>query len=435
MVAVINPLLVFPTLLALASASSQHVTPLPWQQCPLPNSIDQAHHSQICLESEYSRLGNTTKKVEHRPPPSWVRSKPCTKSGKTEYCAFTKRSFSGSEGVSVVTTPERIARLAKGIFSDKGSQIRLPHSSASSYEDAEIPGKGIGLIATKPIRAGQSIMTRTPAVMIDRSCLDALTNDASVALLIQGVEALPTVHRDRYLNLTTHMDVASRQMRISQIFAVNSFRTGVGDQGADFHSVFTEISRLNHDCRPNCVYYFDPDTVSNKVYAVRDIMPGEEITVSYIDGFQTTEARRERLHEHWGFDCGCPACTAEPHLEAESDARIEQILQLWSELDDYSAAAATSAKAPSPEKAELLVELYRLERLEGRLQEAYYRAAVEYLGVGKIAPAMRYARLCIDSGLKFKGPGKPFITSMEDLLRDPKGHKYWMFRMPNSRDV
>lgn len=182
------------------------------------------------------------------------------------------------------------------------------------------------------------------------------------------------------------------------------------------------------------MYYFDPDTVSNKVYAVRDIMPGEEITVSYIDGFQTGAARRERLHKHWGFDCGCPACTAEPHLQAESDVRIGQILQLWSELDDYSA-TATSAKAPSPEKAELLVELYRLERLEGRLQEAYYRAAVEYLGVGKIAPAMRYARLCIDSGLKFKGPGKPFITGMENLLRNPKRHKYWKFRMSKSGEV
>ncbi|KAK7969955.1 hypothetical protein PG996_001608 [Apiospora saccharicola] len=434
MVAATNPLLVFPTLLALASASSQHVTPSLSQQCPLPNSINQAQHSQICLKSESSRLNNTTKKVRHSSPPSWVRSKPCTKSGKTEYCAFTKPSFSGREGVSVVTTPERISRLAKGIFSDEKSQARLPHSSASSYEDAEIPGKGIGLIATKPIRAGQRIMTRTPAVMIDRSALDALSEDVAVALLVQGVEALPTVHRDRYLNLTTHLDVPDRQMRISQIFAVNSFRTGVGDQGADFHSVFTEISRLNHDCRPNCVYYFDPETVSNKVYAVRDIMPGEEITVSYIDGFQTSGARRARLHEHWGFDCGCPACTAEPHLQAESDGRIEQILQLWSELDDYSA-TTVSAKAPSPDKAELLVELYRLERLEGRLQEAYYRAAVEHLGVGQIAPAMRYARLCIDTGLKFKGPGKPFITSMEDLLRNPKGHKYWKFRMPKSRDV
>ncbi|KAK7951081.1 uncharacterized protein PG986_006809 [Apiospora aurea] len=429
--------LILPTLFAYASASSQLVTPLISQQCPLPKPIYHHPQSQICLESESApaRLGNITKKVEQQVPPSWVRSKPCISAGKTEYCAFTKPSFSSSEGVSVVTTPERLSKLAKGIFSDKRGQAQLSHNSADSYEDAEIPGKGIGLMATKPIRTGQRIMARTPAVMLDRGALDTLSEDESVELLIQGVEALPSIHRDRYLNLTTHISVPSREMRISQIFAVNSFRTGVGDQGADFHSVFTEISRLNHDCRPNCVYYFDPETLSNKVYAVRDIMPGEEITVSYIDGFQTAAGRRARLHEHWGFECGCPACTAEPYLVSESDSRIEQILQLWSELDDYSANASTSAKAPSPEKAELLIELYRLERLEGRMQEAYYRAAVEYLGVGKIAQAMRYARLCIDSGLKFKGPGKVFIASMEDLLKNPTGHKYWRFRLSESTDA
>ncbi|KAK8125789.1 SET domain-containing protein 5 [Apiospora kogelbergensis] len=370
-----------------------------------------------------------TKKAEHQLPRSWVRGNHCFISGKTEYCAFAKPSFGNSEGVAVVTTPERVSKLATGIFSDKGGQTQPSHESVSFYEDAEIPGKGIGLIATKPIRAGQRIMARTPAVMIDRSALDTLSENESVALLVQGVEALPDLHRSRYLNLTTHGSFVDRQARISQIFAVNSFRTWVGDQGADFHSVFTEISRLNHDCRPNCVYYFDPETLSQKVYAVRDIMVGEEITVSYIDGFQSSAARRERLHEHWGFACGCPACTAESYLVAESDSRIEQILKLWAELDDYS---PSSTKAPTPEKAELLIELYRLERLEGRLQEAYYRAAIEYLGIGKIAPAMRYARLCIDSGLKFKGPGKPFITSMEDLLRNPKGHKYWMFRVRKS---
>ncbi|KAK6865229.1 hypothetical protein PG990_005327 [Apiospora arundinis] len=423
--------LIFPTLLACASASTRVVAPpLPLQQCPLPNSIYQPQ-SEICLKTESSHLGNTTKKIDQLPP-SWVRGNHCINSGRTKYCAFTKPSFSSNEGISLITTPKRVSKLATGILSDKKDHTQTPQHSASFYEDAEIPGKGIGLMATKPIRAGQRIMTRTPAVMIDRSALDTLSEDESIALLVQGVEALPEVHRNRYLNLTTHMTVVDRQMKISQIFAVNSFRTGVGDQEADFHSVFTEISRLNHDCRPNCVYYFDPETLSNKVYAVRDIMVGEEITVSYIDGFQTSTARRERLHEHWGFACGCPACTAEPYLMAESDSRIEQILHLWGELDDYS---PTSTKAPTPEKAELLIELYRLERLEGRLQEAYYRAAIEYLGVGKIAPAMKYARLCIDSGLKFKGPGKPFITSMEDILRDPKGHKYWRFRIRKSTNT
>lgn len=47
--------------------------------------------------------------------------------------------------------------------------------------------------------------------------------------------------------------------------------------------VFPLVSRLNHECRPNCAYYFDHTTFSHKVIAVCDIVPGEELTISYYE--------------------------------------------------------------------------------------------------------------------------------------------------------
>jgi hypothetical protein len=115
----------------------------------------------------------------------------------------------------------------------------------------------------------------------------------------------------------------------------------------------------------------------------------------------------------------------------ESDSRISQILHLWTELDDYSATSSAT-----PEKAELLILLYELEGMGGRLQEAYYRAAIEHNGIGQATQAMKYARLCLDRGLAFKGPGIPpgivFIESMKDLLRDPMTHKSWKSRLSQS---
>lgn len=96
----------------------------------------------------------------------------------------------------------------------------------------------------------------------------------------------------------------------------------------------------------------------------------------------------------------------------------------WSELDDYSAASTAT-----PEKAELLVQLYQLEGLDGRLQEAYYRAAIEWNGVGNAVQAVKYARLCLQSGLTFKGPRKPFIVSMRELVNDPGAHRTWRSRI------
>jgi SET domain-containing protein len=40
---------------------------------------------------------------------------------------------------------------------------------------------------------------------------------------------------------------------------------------------------MNHDCRPNIDYIFDPKTLTQHATAVRDIMPGEELTLSYIE--------------------------------------------------------------------------------------------------------------------------------------------------------
>ena len=40
---------------------------------------------------------------------------------------------------------------------------------------------------------------------------------------------------------------------------------------------------MNHDCAANLGYYFDEGTLRHKVYAVRDIIPGEELSVGYIE--------------------------------------------------------------------------------------------------------------------------------------------------------
>lgn len=92
------------------------------------------------------------------------------------------------------------------------------------------------------------------------------------------------------------------------------------------------------------------------------------------------------------------------------------------ELDDYSAAAA-------PEKAELLVTLYELEGLQVRIYEAYYRAALEWNGVGDATRAVRYARLCLDKGLLLRGEDRPFVESMRELVGDATGHWSWRFRL------
>ena len=69
-----------------------------------------------------------------------------------------------------------------------------------------------------------------------------------------------------------------------------------------------------------------------------------------------------------------------------------------------------------------------------RIYEAYYRAALEWNGVGDAARASRYARLCLAKGLTLRGPDRPFVESMKALVSDPIAHWSWRFRIKNAQE-
>lgn len=180
---------------------------------------------------------------------------------------------------------------------------------------------------------------------------------------------------------------------------------------------------MNHDCRPNVDYWFDPRTLTQRTTAIRDIMPGEELTLSYIDPMQTRKARRERLHGTWGFHCSCHHCTQSRLKTDASDLRIEQIALLREEFNDY-----TPASRATPQMAELLISLYEQEHNWSLLSEAYTLAAIEYNGIGEPWLATKYARLAIEYGLTTLWEGHGDVIEMSKLAEDPWAHWSWMLR-------
>ncbi|KAK1826276.1 SET domain-containing protein 5 [Podospora conica] len=387
------------------------------------------------------------------PPPAspWSRAPICRRVGHSEFCAFTHSTFASGAGISLITTPARILLLGSQppLNLTVPDDVTPPPPPPPAYTAAPIPGKGLGLVATSLIRAGTRVMRATPAIMVDDVAFRGLRRGDLKVLLGQGVMGLPASGgREGFLGLSAAAGGEDGEDgvldRVWRIFSTNAFRTTVkgvmparkdGEEAGEttvlpegwekqveFHSTFVEVSRLNHACSPNLGYYFDSATLSHRVYAVRDIFPGEELTISYVDVTQPSPKRQSLLSQTWSFTCTCPRCTAEPHVLAESDARCEHLNRLRRELDDYSASA-------TPEKAELLVTLYELEGLEVRMYEAYYRAALEWNGVGDSGRAVRYARLCLDRGLLLRGPDRPFVESMRALVLDPTRHWSWRFRV------
>lgn len=154
----------------------------------------------------------------------------------------------------------------------------------------------------------------------------------------------------------------------------------------------------------------------------------DHLLLTFHSPVQTRTTRQAFLLHHWGFTCTCALCTAPDAEVSLSDARAAEIRALWAELDDYSPASPAT-----PAKAERVLALYRDEGLAAtRMVEAYYRAAVEYSGVGDAQSAAALARRAVRAGEVMESAIRPFLANMRALARDPQGHWTWRFRL---RDV
>ncbi|CAE6405874.1 unnamed protein product [Rhizoctonia solani] len=71
---------------------------------------------------------------------------------------------------------------------------------------------------------------------------------------------------------------------------------------------------INHSCVPNCVVVFPKASESKKlpnellIIAIGKILPGEELTTSYVDLTLPAEHRQRILQERYFFKCQCPNC-------------------------------------------------------------------------------------------------------------------------------
>lgn len=75
------------------------------------------------------------------------------------------------------------------------------------------------------------------------------------------------------------------------------------------------VALINHSCTPNVVVVFprsrkdSRDEPVAKVAALRNIAPGEEILMSYVDTTFPKSLRQMTLTETYNFQCHCKACT------------------------------------------------------------------------------------------------------------------------------
>ncbi|OHF03759.1 hypothetical protein CORC01_01078 [Colletotrichum orchidophilum] len=328
-----------------------------------------------------------------------------------EFCIYVKADY-GGKGIAIITEAEGANHVAKSTGFTEPSSLLGANQVLSKVKVATIPGKEYGLVATERIAQGEVILKETASLLVDYTALDWMPRKQLEIMRAHAVNLLNTRHRSQIMNLSTHGYHGDEVSTVSAIAKNNMFSISTNS-----------TSRLNHDCRPNLDYWFDPRTLTQRTTALRDIIPGEELTISYVEPLQHRHDRQNRLYSNWGFNCSCHFCTQSHLMTEASDKRITQAHSLLEELKDYSAESHAT-----PQMAELLISLYDQEHNWSFLSEAYMLAAIEYNGVGEPWLATKYARLAIDAGLLSLWEDHRHVKDMEDLAGDPWSHWSWMMR-------
>jgi len=77
------------------------------------------------------------------------------------------------------------------------------------------------------------------------------------------------------------------------------------------HGLFETAGKMNHSCKPNCVWFTTQDGKSKEIRAISTISKGEELTVDYYGNtMDATPARRDDIIQTKGFLCECERCAA-----------------------------------------------------------------------------------------------------------------------------
>lgn len=338
-------------------------------------------------------------------------------------CVYVYPSFHNGRGLAIFTTPTlatEFTQRAKAIDSqlsttpDPSLNKPSPH-----YTVISLPGRGFGALATTSLATDTLISYTTPILLVHSD--NSPTSFDRETYLRLAVSLLPNATSTAFHSLARiyHDPRVSHQ----DIVKANTFAIDIS--GVQHLALFPEPSRFNHDCGPNAMYHVDSLHLTHTVHLTRALAPGEEITISYLDPFSPTSARRAYLSDAFGFSCDCPRCRDPTH----DDAQIAEIWRLEGVLGDWD----TSSPAALPwydyaDLAEDLVALYAAQGLEGFMNTAYGHAALAYNSVGESGRATAYARRARDvARRRHGGTGARAVAVWEEFL-EMGAWKHWSWR-------
>jgi hypothetical protein len=235
------------------------------------------------------------------------------------------------------STPMEAAGLTLSESNNARSEWRFVESGA--YSTVGAAGKGIGGFALRKHRCGERVLAELPLL----------------EWVVESGEPVTQAGLERAVGrMSEPSRVAFFGLMQARMYGPTKTPWGVWQSnaypctGADLQSsaIFAQNCRLNHSCLANSHLAWNPQLGRQTLHVLRDVEPGDELTVSYCNGNGQVRAERQSyLAEHFGFECTCALCSLRGTALEESDARQQRVGSLFGEIREAFSAAAAAARA------------------------------------------------------------------------------------------
>jgi len=190
-----------------------------------------------------------------------------------------------------------------------------------SVVPVDIPGKGVGLRATRDIPRGEYFLLERPLLTCSVGTLTAaiVTN---FDMLI-GKSMTPE-HQVAYYKLHNCKSKEAGMVESLSIMRTNGLESHWPSDLDDEpqHTVFDMLSRANHSCVPNADYDWNFKFFLGALRSIHPIKNGDEVTITYTARMcEPAAERKAELLRKYAFTCTCPVCDLPPEEQKRSDQR------------------------------------------------------------------------------------------------------------------
>lgn len=288
------------------------------------------------------------------------------------------------------------------------------------YETLEIPDRGKGLVARCNIKRGTRILCEKPLFVVANMNPEVLHS-----VVASKLKSLPKEQQIQFLSL--HNNFPGKHA-FAGIVRTNALPCG---PGAELGGVYPEICLINNSCRPNCNQSWNEakDNGTETIHAIRDILAGEELTISYEEG-NPTEIRKATLRASFGFDCTCDLCSLPAAEMQASDARRRLIQSLDEQIGDPMAIMSRplSSLHACRSLLDAMREEFRDPYTEGGtistalIPRLYYDAFQIVVTHGDQARARIFAERAYNARVECQGEDNPTTQNAKRLMQEPSSH-------------